>query len=654
MTRERVSMPNVSDMFPVESTPAVPGPNDTQALRALTPTGYALSALVVADDPAVLESVRSVAPRTVTVVHSPRVGKIAAKLADFQPNVLVYESTDSAEVASLVSQVDRNHPTVSVIVVGKREDGPHLMRLAASGAICRFLLLPLAAGQTRLALLAALRQHVTLVNSRAATAPATTRPDKKRMWIIAASALAVIVIAAAAFVGFRRSQPSSRSVAVGVSPPVATPLQAQLQRARDAFDQARLLKPQGDNALEIYRSVLALDSTNTEALRGVRQIADKILESAEASLTREDLEAAVRDIETARDIDASHPRLAFFDTQIARERERRKLAQMQDVSGQVRRLLSLATERMQAGRLIAPAGASAGDALLEARRLDPTNPEVALGVRELTGALVERGRKALGERDLRGAQQLAQAAAGLGSASASVAALERAIADVARQLAARETPAPLPQNAPAAASNANIDALAADVRQRLNEGKLLEPQGGTARDALIALRNAAPNRPETNELARSLATVALVTSKQAISGKKYELAAQLLALARDGGARDDTEAIAAAERELNAARERDDALPAITQAIKLPRTREVQPVYPKDAAKFGDEGWVEMEFTISPTGKPENIKVTNARPRRVFEQAAMTALSQWRYEPIVRNGEPVAQRARLTMTFKLK
>jgi hypothetical protein len=37
----------------------------------------------------------------------------------------------------------------------------------------------------------------------------------------------------------------------------------------------------------------------------------------------------------------------------------------------------------------------------------------------------------------------------------------------------------------------------------------------------------------------------------------------------------------------------------------------------------------------------------------VFEEAAITALSQWRYKPILRDAEPKAQRARIRIRFAL-
>ena len=55
--------------------------------------------------------------------------------------------------------------------------------------------------------------------------------------------------------------------------------------------------------------------------------------------------------------------------------------------------------------------------------------------------------------------------------------------------------------------------------------------------------------------------------------------------------------------------------------------------YPAAAATTGVEGWVDVHFTVSAEGVPENITVTGADPRDVFDAAALAAVAQWRYAP---------------------
>ncbi|MEA2118437.1 TonB family protein [Halovibrio sp. HP20-50] len=64
-------------------------------------------------------------------------------------------------------------------------------------------------------------------------------------------------------------------------------------------------------------------------------------------------------------------------------------------------------------------------------------------------------------------------------------------------------------------------------------------------------------------------------------------------------------------------------------------TSRVNPNYPPRAQRRGMEGFVEVAFTIRRDGSVDSssIRITNAQPRRVFDDAARDAISQWQFEP---------------------
>ncbi len=64
-------------------------------------------------------------------------------------------------------------------------------------------------------------------------------------------------------------------------------------------------------------------------------------------------------------------------------------------------------------------------------------------------------------------------------------------------------------------------------------------------------------------------------------------------------------------------------------------TNRVNPSYPPRAQRRGMEGFVEVEFVIRRNGSVDgsSIRVTNAQPRRVFEDAAREAIARWQFEP---------------------
>ena len=57
----------------------------------------------------------------------------------------------------------------------------------------------------------------------------------------------------------------------------------------------------------------------------------------------------------------------------------------------------------------------------------------------------------------------------------------------------------------------------------------------------------------------------------------------------------------------------------------------VDPQYPSSAASNGIDGFVEVSFTVTALGRVENAIVAVAEPPGVFEQAALAAISRWRY-----------------------
>ena len=75
------------------------------------------------------------------------------------------------------------------------------------------------------------------------------------------------------------------------------------------------------------------------------------------------------------------------------------------------------------------------------------------------------------------------------------------------------------------------------------------------------------------------------------------------------------------------------------------------PVYPAQALRARTRGWVELEFTVTPTGSVRDVEVVDAEPEGVFDAAATQALTQWRVRPRLVNGRGVAQRTSVTLRF---
>jgi protein TonB len=68
---------------------------------------------------------------------------------------------------------------------------------------------------------------------------------------------------------------------------------------------------------------------------------------------------------------------------------------------------------------------------------------------------------------------------------------------------------------------------------------------------------------------------------------------------------------------------------------------QTKPTMPREAALKGIEGFIKFRVDINEDGKPENITVTEAENRSVFEQEARKALRKWKYAPRMVDGQPV-------------
>jgi len=79
----------------------------------------------------------------------------------------------------------------------------------------------------------------------------------------------------------------------------------------------------------------------------------------------------------------------------------------------------------------------------------------------------------------------------------------------------------------------------------------------------------------------------------------------------------------------------------------------VNPVYPSDAARNRQEGWVEVAFTVGTDGKVKDASVVTATPPRIFNAAALRAVQGWTFQPRVENGRAAEQAIRTRIEFKL-
>lgn len=79
--------------------------------------------------------------------------------------------------------------------------------------------------------------------------------------------------------------------------------------------------------------------------------------------------------------------------------------------------------------------------------------------------------------------------------------------------------------------------------------------------------------------------------------------------------------------------------------------RIVPPQYPQSAVHTRPSGYVVIAFTVTSSGRTRNIDVVKSTPTGVFDEAAVKAVRQWRFEPYRADGKPASVRVRQRINF---
>ncbi|MBC2694973.1 MAG: energy transducer TonB [Desulfobacteraceae bacterium] len=80
---------------------------------------------------------------------------------------------------------------------------------------------------------------------------------------------------------------------------------------------------------------------------------------------------------------------------------------------------------------------------------------------------------------------------------------------------------------------------------------------------------------------------------------------------------------------------------------------QIPPFYPPEAKMLGREGMIELEYTVTEKGLVKDVVIVGAKNRKLFGQAAMRAVSKWKYKPLIVDGKPVQVRVKVIIQFEL-
>ncbi|HKX59653.1 MAG TPA: energy transducer TonB [Steroidobacteraceae bacterium] len=587
---------------------------------------------------------------------------------------------------ALVTQVHKQFPDLAIIVAGRRDDEHELAPLVSEGAIFRFLHKPASAERIRnfvdatqrrtngtdlTATLPPRHKNQLFGGSGTAEVPVLQPPFKLRLadgfgrrW--GRRSLFLVSIALVAW-GIAVWEPWNRlatddAPVTAAAPPAgdAAAEDARQQKMLDAaglaLSQGALIEPPGENALELYRAVLARDPGNDLARRGIDSVADELIVQAERALMEQDVNRLASVVDAVRAVRPDHARLPFFISQLEQERAIQGKAgqpvRAVDTMGRpietpagsgelpsvrVQAFVQLANERMRTNQLVGKDGALGY--VLSARRIDPADAGVVAAADKLGNQFQSNVERAIRDNRLDEANRWYKNAVELDVNRSRLAGM-RADIDAARIGNER-------------ADRARLLVLA---NQRIAQGRLLEPTGDSAQHYLDLVRAADPKFEGLADTSALLASRALAESRGAIAAGNADRAELFARAAAETGAP------AAEVAELNAKiMSLRVGRPAVAEATEptvvpentLRRTAFIAPNYPARARERGTEGWVDLEFTVSKDGTTRDAVVRAAEPSGTFDRAALDAVKRWRYEPRVVAGNVVEQRVEARLRFRL-
>lgn len=620
-----------------------------------THTGHMVDVVVLTADDGLLATLQDAVGTGHALWHAPSADAAVDLLVGGRCGILIVDLQIivRSDAAALLERLQNQFPELVLLATGRREEEGAVAGLISNGCVYRFLHKPVSPARANLFLAAATRRHQELGDSTSpalAAARQLAQPSNRIRLI--AGGVAVLILAVALIWSYRDAQaPQPATTATpATTPQPSVSIDDELAAAQGALAAGRLSPPYVDNALDHYRAVLSVQADNAAARAGVQQIVDLLAAQVTAALKNRDAPAANHALMTLQGAQPQHPQLEALRAQLlalsrsAKPETPAATPKPAQRSAAIRSApnLALARSRIASGQFIEPSADSALAHLRQARDQGEDDSASKIIATDLGAKVLDQAQQALTAGDLPQAQRLMAAAAAIDSefelGLPDLSAVDRRITE---QLAisARQ------------AAGQQINGQVARAIKLRESGQLIEPAGSNAYDVLSSIAAENSDAPEVRAEQQRLVFALLESTRTALAAGDLDRADALTTHAdRLVPGMTNTKTL---QQQIAAAREQREATLRVVQAATIKRTREVPAVYPRDANLAGTEGWVDVDFTIATDGTTQDLVVRDASPQAVFDKAALEALRKWRFEPVLRNGAPVAQRATVRVRFSL-
>lgn len=201
--------------------------------------------------------------------------------------------------AALLERLQAQFPELVLLAMGRRDEESSIGPLVTSGRVYRFLHKPLSPARASVFISTAARRYVEL--STIASSPTITAVMQLAQQPAPRATLLGVVVGLVVLGGlWTVREPIGRmidSAVIGPAAPAPTvnpAIAENLAAAREAFEDGRLAPPEPDNALDRYRTVLALQSDDSEALTGVQRVLDVLEQDVVDALNDRDIPRAAQ------------------------------------------------------------------------------------------------------------------------------------------------------------------------------------------------------------------------------------------------------------------------------------------------------------------------------------------------------------------------
>lgn len=423
--------------------------------------------------------------------------------------------------------------------------------------------------------------------------------------------------------------PLDDAEAFGVTQVLSAPLtqvshsgQSLTERGDTAFAAGDIVSPPGDNALYYYQEALTAAPGDSAAQQGIAQVLEYLLNEAESAIYHSDFDQARENAAKVLGIDADNEHALDVNLRAARLKR-------------VESLLNRAVALYAKGALTEPADDNAAAVYAQVLELDPNNDAARQGLESVVQRVVANAESAMFAGNVEQGRAYLRQAKAIDPSASGIATLEQ----TERNLRELQENQQVKEQLLAAAESLQADRLMPPAQPNAftlyQQVLKVEPGSAAATRGLELVREGLLERARTLLAADDMtATFANLADAERAGASRTEIASL-------------RERAEYRQRLLDAQAGKFESLYALSD---LTPVRQEPPSYPRTAPR-GASGSVEMHMTVTENGDVRDIEILGT-PREYFERAAIQAVRNWRFEPVMENGQPIPVRVAVRVTFE--